>query len=183
VGPIPPSALFSVKDASSWDPVEIFEREFVPHVVRQFALKPKRESSLLIEADSWPDIVAEAAPAGADYLLDLHTTYRRMRGRKGFSGKHWVGYGISVAIIEQKSARLVFRAKCYSDTVDHPASPQIEALGEDQGRLYIDVSSSLAWKCMHRIADVLLPDPEAMPEVPRPLVDPLSDYARSHGAN
>jgi hypothetical protein len=172
--------VHKLEDANVWDPADIFELELVPAIVKQFGLQPAPQGVRAVEADSWTDVAAEVASSGADYLLDLRTTYRRALFRKGFNDDYWVGYGISVTLLERKSARLIFHTKCYSDTVDHPDSPPLRALAENGARLYVDVSASLAWKCLQQVAGALLPDPGVVAPVPRQLVDPLAAYARNN---
>jgi hypothetical protein len=55
-----------------------------------------------------------------------------------------------------------------------------DAYAENNGKLFGDVSASLAWRCMRKVAEVLLPDPAALPQTPAALVDPQTDYDREH---
>ena len=170
-------AAKEIRGVSGEDPTDILDRELVPVLEKQFAMAGSG-STLHVDTDKLQEIAG--TPTDADYLLDLLPTHRRATAAKGFNSHYIVGYGVRVALIEKKSGRTIFASTCYSDTSDHPGQPRLDELAENDARLFQMVSDNLAWRCLQRIGNYLLPNPGAIPPPPRELRDPLAAYRSAH---
>jgi hypothetical protein len=163
-----------IREAAGFDPADLLERDLAPVVLRQFGLKqvPPSPGAELTSTRAAEDV----AKSDAVYLLDIRTTRREVNYRRKNLDDYWVGYGVRVSLLERQTARPLFESDCYTDTVDHPGSPSLKSLLDNNGALLSTVLWSLAWKCMERIGGALLPDPTALPRAPRELIDPLARY-------
>jgi hypothetical protein len=163
-----------IRDAAGFDPADLIERDLAPLALRQFGLKqlPPSPGAEIASTRAAEDV----ANSDAAYLLDIRTTRREVNYRRKNLDDYWVGYGVRVSLLERQTARPLFQSDCYTDTVDHPGSPSLKSLLDNDGALLSKVLWSLAWKCMERIGGALLPDPTALPRAPRELVDPLARY-------
>jgi hypothetical protein len=151
------------------DPSDLFERELAPAIAKQFGME------------------LQDGQADADYLLDILVTDRRHFNTPDLKAafylkekKFWSGFGVRVQLEYRETDRPVFVGNCYSDTLEHPALTGETELAADDARLFKDTFDSLAWRCLHRIAQQLALADDALPATPPELVDPLAAYAAAH---
>jgi len=114
-----------IRDAASFDPADLVERDLAPLVLRQFGLKqvPPSPGAELVSTRAAEDV----AKSDAVYLLDIRTTRREVNYRRKNLDDYWVGYGVRVSLLERQTARPLFESDCYTDTVDHPGSPSLKS--------------------------------------------------------
>jgi hypothetical protein len=154
------------------DPADILERELAPAVAGHYGMTLKSGSGLLIDGNKPKDIVA--VQSDADYVLDLQSNRWLFAYYPTDWNTYWIGYGVQASLFDRSGKQLAKMA-CYTDTNKHPKSPSKDAMLANKGQVLKDVTASLGWVCLHRIAskEFALADGEVS-ATPAELNDPLS---------
>jgi hypothetical protein len=160
-----------VEDNAIDDPADILETELAPAVAKHYGMTLKSGSGLLVDGSKPKEIVA--VQADADYVLDLQSNVWMFAYYPADWNTYWIGYGLQVNLFD-KSGKQLAKMACYSDTNKHPKSPGKDAMLANGAQVIKDVSASLAWKCLQRVAkqEFSLADGEVA-AIPAALVDPL----------
>lgn len=153
------------------DPADIFEMELAPALAKKYGMTLKSGSGLLVDGSKPQQIVA--VQADADYVLDLQSNTWMFAYYPADWNTYWIGYGVQASLFD-KSGKQLSKMTCYSDTNKHPKSPGKDDMLADSAKLLKDVSASLGWKCLQRVArqEFQLADAEVT-ATPAELMDPL----------
>jgi hypothetical protein len=154
------------------DPADILEAELAPAVAKHFGMTLKA-GGLLVDGNKPKKIVA--AQPDSDFILDLQTRGWSFSYHSTDRDSYWVGYLVQARLFDTRSGKELSKMNCYSDTMDHPESPGKDDLLANQAQLLKDLTASLGWLCLHRVAkqQFALADGQ-LPAVPAALVDPLT---------
>jgi hypothetical protein len=153
------------------DPADILEKELAPAVARHYGMTLKSGSGLLVDGHKPKEIVA--VQPDADYVLDLQSNTWMFAYYPTDWNTYWIGYGVQASLLD-KSGKQLAKMACYSDTNKHPKSPGKDAMLANNAQVLKDVTASLGWSCLHRIAskEFALAEGE-VPATPADLADPL----------
>jgi hypothetical protein len=154
------------------DPADIFETELAPAIAKKFGMTLKSGSGLLVDGKKPKEIVA--VQPDADYILDLQSNGWNFGYYPADWNTYWIGYAVQASLFD-KSGKQLSKMACYSDTQKHDRSPGKDEMLANNAQLLKDVTASLGWKCLHRVAKLEfgLADGE-LNATPAELVDPLA---------
>jgi hypothetical protein len=155
------------------DPADILERELAPAMAKHFAMKLKQGSGLLVDGAKPMEIIA--VQPDADYILDLQSNGWNFGYYPTDWNTYWIGYAVQASLFDAKSGKQLAKMVCYTDTQKHPRSPTKDDMLANKAQILKDVTASLAWKCLHRIAsqEFLLAEGDVA-ATPPGLADPLT---------
>ncbi len=154
------------------DPADLFESELAPAVAKHFSMTLKSGSGLLVNGNKPKEIVA--VQPDADYVLDLQSNGWMFAYYPTDWNTYWIGYSVQASLFD-KSGKQLSKMVCYTDTNKHPKSPSKDAMLANKAQLLKDVTASLGWICLHRVAkqEFGLADGEVA-ATPAVLTDPLA---------
>jgi hypothetical protein len=155
------------------DPVDILERELAPALAKHFGMTLKAGSGLLVNGSKPKEIIA--VHSDADFILDLQSNGWMFAYYPTDWNTYWIGLAVQASLFDAKSGKQLSKMNCYSDTNKHPKSPLKDDMLANKAQLLKDVTASLGWKCLHRVAkqEFGLAETEVT-AIPAELTDPLA---------
>jgi len=131
------------------DPADILEAELAPAVARKFGMTLKPGSGLFVDGGKPKQIVA--VQPEADYILDLQSNGWNFAYYPSDWNTYWIGYAVQASLFD-KSGKQLAKMSCYTDTQKHPKSPGKDEMLANDAQLLKDVTASLGWICLQRVA-------------------------------
>jgi hypothetical protein len=161
-----------VEENEITDPADILEHELAPAMAKHFAMTLKQGSGLLVDGSKPKEIIA--VQPDADYILDLQSNGWNFGYYPTDWNTYWIGYAVQASLLDRSGKQLA-KMVCYTDTQKHPKSPTKDDMLANKAQILKDVTASLAWKCLHRIAaqGFLLAEGD-IAATPSGLADPLT---------
>lgn len=155
------------------DPADIFEAELAPALAKKYGMTLKSGSGLLVNGSKPKEIIA--VQPDSDYILDVQSNGWLFAYYPTDWNTYWIGYNVRASLFDSKSGKELSKMNCYSDTNKHPRSPSKDDMLANNAQLLKNVTGSLGWKCMQRVAkqEFGLGEGEVA-AVPAELVDPLA---------
>jgi hypothetical protein len=132
------------------DPADIFESELAPALAKKFGMTLKSGSGLLVNGNKPKEIIA--VQADADYVLDLQSNGWNFAYYPTDWNTYWIGYAVQASLFDAKSGKQLSKMACYTDTQKHPKSPMKDEMLANSAQLLKNVTASLGWKCLDRVA-------------------------------
>jgi hypothetical protein len=154
------------------DPADILEKELAPALAKQYGMTLKDGSGLFVDGSKPKEIIA--VQPESDFILDLQSNGWMFAYYPTDWNTYWIGYATQAQLLDAKSGKVLSKMSCYTDTQKHPKSPGKDDMLANQAKLIKDVTASLGWICLHRIATKQLALAEgAVAATPPEFVDPL----------
>ena len=118
----------------------------------------------------------------SDYVLDVRSGGWMYAYYPTDWNSYWIGYSAQVQLIDTRTARQVSNLACNATTQKHANSPSRDDMHNNNAQLIKDVTTALGWTCVQLLAKEQFHLPaDKVPATPAQWIDPLADFARSHG--
>lgn len=119
----------------------------------------------------------------ADYVLDVRSTSWNSAYFPLRWGNYWVQYVAEVQLIDARTKGQVGSARCIAHTRDNPKAPTREQLEGNGAQLLKDVTTSLGWECVQKLAREQFRVPaDKIAATPVAYVDPYANMVQLDSA-